>query len=395
VGQPSTNLKVTATKNQQSFLRILYKGLLRKAKTFDNYPLLKAWCDHPFSNSELKKWYSPKISFYEEVRKAFRKPLFGPNQVSQAIFYATGIYKTWNNVYSLVSAKMINFDSYIKKMPTHAQELSSPVVPITLLDKIEPGVILIAHPRDEHPEWSKSIILIIKHNSEKTIGLMLNKRILTATVKLIENNNNGNTENEKTEEENIGQELTLFNETEEAEITPELYYSDLREYKLTFPNTTSPVYHGGPVKGIFLLHTRKDTPRSHLLGDGLFYSQINSFNSKIIRQIANTSKNYRLLMGYAEWAPGQLMTEIEKGWWFPAKCPLSILFPRKLKNRPDDTIYSARGTKKEKDASELDLTTSDEMWSKVLRLMGGEYYHFSHAESFQIPPILIELSENK
>jgi len=102
---------------------------------------------------------------------------------------------------------------------------------------------------------------------------------------------------------------------------------------LTFPNTTSPVYHGGPVKGIFLLHTRKDTPRSHLLGDGLFYSQINSFNSKIIRQIANTSKNYRLLMGYAEWAPGQLMTEIEKGWWFPAKCPLSVSISEKTKKQ--------------------------------------------------------------
>jgi len=69
-----SNPAIILSPQQESLIRILYRGLLRKSKTFDNYPLLKAWCDDPFSPANYTKWYSPKISFYEEIRKAFRKP---------------------------------------------------------------------------------------------------------------------------------------------------------------------------------------------------------------------------------------------------------------------------------------------------------------------------------
>jgi putative AlgH/UPF0301 family transcriptional regulator len=383
------------THQQRPLLRILYKGLLKKSRTFDNYPLLKAWCDDPFSPSNFPKWYSPKISFYEEIRKAFRKPHFSPNEVSQSIKYATGIYKTWNNVYSLLSSRMTNFDSYIdKKLPAHSKELlSSREVPITLLDKIEPGSLLIAHPRDDNPQWSKSLLLILKHDAQKTIGVILNKRLMTATIQFIENEN---PLTDYIEGDRVGEEEDT--ETDETETTPQpqMFYADV-QYK---PLSLSPhVFYGGPAKGMFILHTRKDIPKSHLLGDGLYFSQ-SKYNSKLFRQITST-KNYRLCVGSAEWFPGQLNSEIEKSWWFPVRCPYSVLFPKKSNTRaiiyPDPDLVSSGRRKKEirekegeVSITELDLTThSDELWSKVLRLMGGEYYHFSHAEALGRTPLIL------
>jgi len=290
---------------------------------------------------------------------------------------------------------MINFDSYINtNLPAHSKELlSSREVPITLLDKIKPGSLLIAHPRDDNPQWSKSLLLILKHDAQKTIGVILNKRLLKATIQYIANEN---PLTDYLEGERVGEEEET--ETDEAETSSQsqLYYGDVQYMTLNL-SLSSPLFYGGHMNGIFILHTRKDIPKSHLLGDGLYFSQLKN-NTKSFRKITST-KNYRICMGYAEWVPGQLNAEIEKSWWFPVRCPYSVLFPTKsnttraILDPISSSSSSPRGQKKETirekrgevSITELDLTThSDELWSKVLRLMGGEYYHFSHAEALGV-----------
>jgi len=94
-----------------------------------------------------------------------------------------------------------------------------------------------------------------------------------------------------------------------------------------------PVYFGGPVSGAVLLHTRKGFPKSQLCADGVYYTQFTQLNKKLVRQYSSSLKNVRVFLGYSEWYPGQLQSEIDKGWWFLARCPLSVLFPKKQRRK--------------------------------------------------------------
>jgi len=79
------------------------------------------------------------------------------------------------------------------------------------------------------------------------------------------------------------------------------------------------------------------------------------------------------------WSPGQLQDELDKGFWFLASCPLGVLFPKKTPTSPSSSD-PANSSQEKTEGLQLDLSnaTSEDLWSKILQLMGGEYSHFSH-----------------
>jgi len=349
-------------------LRVIYKGLLRKAQIFDKYPLLKAWCDYPLYRHTQKKWYRPKISFYQEVRLNFRNPQ-GYYNLQQPINEALEVYRYWNNIQLYVSSKVIGFNEYLELRRFSLIPVQVPPV-ITPINKIETGSILITHPRFDNPQWSKSIILILNHNSNNTIGVILNKP--SESVQAIEN--------------------------------------ELLDEQLALTVGGGHISVGGPVNGTILLHQSGGSDRevnnrnNHLVMEGLYYLHTNTLtNRKLISQYTKGTKNYRLFIGYAEWFPGQLQGELDQGLWFLAKCPLSILFPPSLPTPPltqalieEPSTPSYSPLKEEESASAAGNTpvpagegqenfslysayNEEELWIRVLQLMGGEYYHFAFA----------------
>jgi len=370
---PNQKNAIINTSTQNQMFRILYKGLLRKAKTFDNYPLLKAWADNPNTNRQ-KKWYSPQISFYDEVKTAFRKPWFGMNQEMRGLSYAMHTYKNWTEVYSLASSKILNFETYIENKVSHPQAEG----PVHLINQIEPGCILIAHPRDEDSTWGQSIILILKHNNRSTVGVILNKKELSTALQVAPHISEENTESEDDGLETLD---------DEHELTPQPY---IKEFKVLGLRPHTLQCYGGPVRGHIILHTIKNVSKSYTCQPGLNYILLTprtKLTAKDLRPFKNhDGRHYRVFKGFSKWNPGQLTSEIERGCWFIAKCPPSILFPPHDESSLEDEVFP----------TSLDLRVDPNLWSKLLRLLGGEYYHFSHV----LPPppmiqarLVVELRE--
>jgi putative AlgH/UPF0301 family transcriptional regulator len=271
---------------------------------FDKVPVLKVWCDLPVGP---KRWYSPQVSFYCEVQKSFRKPSVGTNQ---GLNFAMNTYKNWNEVYTNVSAKIPDFDSLME----HKDALSN--LPcsgsIELIKTIEPGCILLAHPRDDDSTFGQSVILILRHNKKNTIGVILNKKEWNGTL-------------------HVDQSETFLYTPEVEETGP-----TVKEINFQFSLDDNLYYrsYGGPVRGDVILHTVPDLPRSKLCQNhpGLYYISPKTVSKRknLPPSLRNISpKQICLFKGHAHWQPGQLQSEIEQGFWFVARCPSSVLFEKK------------------------------------------------------------------
>ena len=108
----------------------------------------------------------------------------------------------------------------------------------------------------------------------------------------------------------------------------------LNEIGLEKNYINSDVYFGGPVspdKG-FVLHDNKRDE------DGVLkISEIASISSscKILTDINNGNgpQNYRLIMGYSGWQPGQLENEIENGDWMLLPSSDNVIFNNEIKDQ--------------------------------------------------------------
>lgn len=136
------------------------------------------------------------------------------------------------------------------------------------------GSLLISVPflRDFH--FARSVVLIIEHNDEGSMGIVINK--------------------------------TFSNLMSLNEVIPEL--SSLPPI---------PIYNGGPIgrDTLFFLHSFADLPNALPLGNGLY---LNGDFEKIKKHILNggvTQGFVRFFMGYAGWQKGQLNQEIESNTW--------------------------------------------------------------------------------
>ena len=138
------------------------------------------------------------------------------------------------------------------------------------------GDVLISEPFMNDFYFRRSVILLIDHNEEGSLGVIFNKR------------------------------LTIpFNEIVQG-----------------FPDFKADVYLGGPVETdrIFFIHTIGEMiPDSYKISDGLYWSgNINVLKSMIKMDLIKPHE-VRFYVGYAGWDGGQLRNELKANTWLVGK----------------------------------------------------------------------------
>lgn len=142
--------------------------------------------------------------------------------------------------------------------------------------RISQGALLVATDEIGDPSWSRTVVLILHHDSNGTLGVAVNRPT----------------------------------SVQPEEILPEL--GDV-------PGLESSVFRGGPVRPtqmVFLI--RDPTPgmlrNAPLIVDGIYASGDLSALAAIA-ETDGSDRMLRLYAGHAEWGPGQLDAEIAGGRW--------------------------------------------------------------------------------
>ncbi|MGL4851530.1 MAG: YqgE/AlgH family protein [Phocaeicola sp.] len=136
------------------------------------------------------------------------------------------------------------------------------------------GDVLISSPFLTDDCFTRSVVLLVEHNSEGSMGIIMNKDFST--------------------------QMSL------NELVPELEFA---------PHI--PLYKGGPVSRdtVFFLHTLKNLPGAFSLGNGLYLNGDFDEVKRLIIQREVEESAFRFFSGYAGWEYGQLEKEIEENTW--------------------------------------------------------------------------------
>ena len=132
------------------------------------------------------------------------------------------------------------------------------------------GQVLVATQQLRDPNFAKSVVLLVTHNSQGALGLVLNR---PTNVQL------------------------------------EKAWTQLSESPCVH---ASHLYLGGPCQGpLMALHTQADLSDSEVL-PGLFFT---AKPEELTTLVGSDDGPIRFFVGYAGWGPGQLENEMQEGSW--------------------------------------------------------------------------------
>jgi putative transcriptional regulator len=134
------------------------------------------------------------------------------------------------------------------------------------------GSILIAEPGLIDSNFKRSVILLVEHNEQGTIGFTLNRTL----------------------------------------------DFDIQELIPDFPKFNASIAVGGPVSpgSIQFIHTLGNiVPNTIKVSDGLFWGGDFDSLKPLILQNKLTPRNIRFFIGYSGWDPNQLQNELKEGSW--------------------------------------------------------------------------------
>jgi putative transcriptional regulator len=147
------------------------------------------------------------------------------------------------------------------------------------------GHFLVASPKLADENFYKTVVLMIKHDDEGALGLILNRP--TAST--------------------VGEVWKMISEDDEQ------------------VDCAAPIYVGGPVPGPpVALHRLKDAAEAEVL-PGIFFA---AHKEQLKQLISQDDKPYRFFLGYAGWAGGQLESELKAGGWLTSKAKRSLVFSK-------------------------------------------------------------------
>ncbi|MBA4505735.1 YqgE/AlgH family protein [Corynebacterium sanguinis] len=152
-----------------------------------------------------------------------------------------------------------------------------------------PGMLLLAAPGMLSPEFARTVVLIVDHGIDSTLGVILNSR----------------------------SEIAVHNAMPE--------WVDL----VAAPQA---MYRGGPVGATSMVGIGV-TSSGVLIDDQPVLTRLANRLAQVDlraepQEVAPAVDSMRLFLGYAEWAPGQLDEEIERGDWFIAPAlPSDVVAP--------------------------------------------------------------------
>lgn len=135
----------------------------------------------------------------------------------------------------------------------------------------QPGRVLVSEPYLPDPNFERTVILMTEHNSEGSIGFILNKPAENKVADLMD---------------------------------------ELKSYK-------GPLFIGGPVQQdtLHIIHRHSDISDSIEIAEGLFWG--GSFEEIIIKLETNQieTNDIKFFLGYSGWSPGQLEQELDVDSW--------------------------------------------------------------------------------
>jgi putative transcriptional regulator len=142
------------------------------------------------------------------------------------------------------------------------------------------GFLLVAAPSLLDPNFNRTVVLIVEHGDQGTLGLVLNRPSETTVKELWDQ---------------IGNEPC---------------------------SSERPLFMGGPVEGpLMALHSHETLGDNRVL-EGVFFSVQKENLTELVRQ---PDDSYRLYVGHAGWSPGQLESEIQEGSWLIAPAKLEFV----------------------------------------------------------------------
>ncbi len=143
------------------------------------------------------------------------------------------------------------------------------------------GHLLIAAPELLDPNFVRSVVLMVQHNEQGALGLVLNRP--------------------------TSKELRQL-------------WADVGDEPC---NAEGPVYLGGPVPGpIMAIHAIPDLAELQVL-DGVFFA---ARKDHLDRLVLRTDLPCKVFVGHAGWGPGQLEGELELGGWLTTAATLEDVF---------------------------------------------------------------------
>ncbi len=170
------------------------------------------------------------------------------------------------------------------------------------------GQYLVAGKRLRDPNFFKTVVLMVEHNSSGAMGLVIN-RPSSVTV---------------------------------AHALSEHFQ---------LPETDDLVYVGGPVEpsSLFVLHNDRKLDKHELpVLPGLFVGSSRQVFESVVRQAAagDPDLRFRIFSGCAGWAPGQLEGELQRGDWHVQQATDESLFdddPYEVWDHLLDKVCTSKG----------------------------------------------------
>jgi len=151
------------------------------------------------------------------------------------------------------------------------------------------GRILISEPFLPDPNFKRSVILLVEHNEESTIGFILNRAM------------------------NLS----------------------INDAIAEFPKMDKEIFHGGPVSqdSLFFLHKLgKEIEGSQEVLPGLYWGGDFDQLRTLVDLKQAKDNDFRFFVGYSGWSPGQLDEEIKERSWIVAKCTVKQVMDTKEKD---------------------------------------------------------------
>ena len=144
------------------------------------------------------------------------------------------------------------------------------------------GQLLISSPKLIDPNFFHTVILLVQHNEEGALGLVINRPLQTTV-------------------QDMWREV---NEGEACEVEGSLY-------------------QGGPCEGPLMVLHGDDVYSEIEVMKGVYFC---TRRDTIERLVADNSCDMRFFVNYAGWSPGQLEDEIKEGSWLSAPADPKVVF---------------------------------------------------------------------
>ncbi|MFI5379694.1 MAG: YqgE/AlgH family protein [Tepidisphaerales bacterium] len=143
------------------------------------------------------------------------------------------------------------------------------------------GHLLIAAPRLMDPNFFRTVVLMVQHNEQGALGLVLNRPTDTTVSE-------------------------AWEQIDDIPCPAEGF-----------------IHQGGPCEGPLMAVHGDDTASEIEVMPGVHFSTDRDALNKLV---ANTSAPMKFFVGYAGWSPGQLETELEDGGWLVVAATAPAVF---------------------------------------------------------------------